>query len=456
MKIAAKKTIKRITLGITLSLLSGSLYADVSGDLNNYFSGLGFNSNTTSPTVVQGQEANYFSGGSLFLRNPVKNMQLVQLQAPSLNAGCGGIDMFGGAFSFINSDQIVTFGKSMLQASPGVAFNLAMQTFSPTLSHDYEAFQNFMNQMNNFNLNSCTADYALAGAATKALGNNQYACKDLGSQGGQFADWAAAAVGCENPQAVRQASNTAQGKMEMTVNANVVWNALQAQPMYAADKQLAEFMMSVSGSVLFDENGKATALPALAEDPGIFNALLYGGQDATIYDCKDAGCLDVGTTTVQLSTATTGLINQVSTYINGIQTAIQNDTPLTPEQQSFLSAIPEPVFTYMTTSVESGMNVDFNQFSDAIAYMVLIHYMLATEKVIQDSVTNLTNYDSDTINGIVANINTNVRTLNGQLATAQQALSNQMQLNANFAEAQKRVVGKFSNNMQSNLNFTGM
>lgn len=451
-----KKTIKKLSLGTIISLAFSAAYADVGGDLNNYFNGLGFTSNVTSPTVVQGQEANYFSGGSMFLRNPVKNMQMVQVQTPSLNAGCGGIDMFSGAFSYINSDQIVNFGKSMLQASPGVAFNLAMQNFSPQLSHDWEAFQNFMNQMNNFNLNSCTADYAVAGAVTKALGNNQYACKDLGAQGGQFADWAAGAVGCENPQAYQQASSTDQGKMEMTVNTNIVWNALQAQPMYAGDKQLSEFMMSLSGSVIFDQNGKATPLPALVEDPKIFNALLYGGDQATIYNCKDANCLNVGTQTVTLSASNSGLVNQVSNYINGIQTAIRSDTQLTPQQQSFLSSIPEPVFTYMTTSIESGMNIDFSQFSDAIAYMVLIHYLLATENVIEESVADLTDYDSDTVNEIVSNINSNVQILNVQLAQAQQALTNQMQLNTDFAEAQKRVVGNFSNNMQSNLNFTGM
>ena len=204
-----KGSIKLITLSTLLLIMCTELYADVSGDMNNFFNGLGMSSNTTSPTAVQGQEANYFSGGSLFLRNPVKNIQPIQLQAPSLNAGCGGIDMFGGAFSFINSDQIVNFGKSMLQASPGVAFNLAMQAYAPTLSNDFETFQNYMNQMNNFNLNSCTADYAVAGAVTKALGNNQYACKDLGIQGDQFSDWAEAAVGCQDNSANMQyASNT--------------------------------------------------------------------------------------------------------------------------------------------------------------------------------------------------------------------------------------------------------
>ncbi len=445
---------------VMTSLFSCSAFADVSSDLNSYFNGLGFASNASNPTVIQGQEANYYSGGSLFLRNPVKNMQLVQFQAPSLTAGCGGIDMFGGAFSYINSDQLVTFGKNMLDSAPGVAFNLAMQVYAPTVSHDFEAFQNFMNQMNNFNLNSCTADYAIAGAATEALGNNQYACKDLGAQGGNFADWAAGAVGCKDDSgsAYSYAENQAGGKQQLTVNTNVVWNALQQQSMYSGDQSLSEFMMSLSGTIVFDQNGNPTTYPALANDPTIFNALLNGGQTANIYKCEDSStCLQITTQTLALPVGQ-GLIDQVSNYIdgtNGIAQAIASDTALTAAQQSFLSSIPFPLLTYMRTSQESGMNINFDQFSDAIAYMVLINYLLQTEHVVENSVANLTNYNQSTVNQIVTSINSNVNMLNQKLAQTEQSLNNQLQMISTFADAQKRVIGNFSNNMQSNMNFTG-
>lgn len=450
-----------LLMGVSLIASSPTAFADVNSDLNNYFNNIGFTTNASSPTVVQGQEANYFSGGSLFLRNPVKNMQLVQVQAPSLEAGCGGIDLFGGAFSYINSDQIVTFAKNMLTEAPGVAFNLAMQVYSPTLSHDFEAFQNFMNQMNNFNLNSCTADYAIAGAMTQSLGNNQYACKDLGAQGGEFSDWAAGAVGCKDNsgQAYQYAAAQTQGQNQMTVSTNVVWNALQKQPMYAGDQQLSEFMMSLSGTVVFDSKGSPTTYPSMATDPSIFTALLYGGQQATIYKCNDKqNCLDVGTQTITLPGGS-GLRDQVAAYIsgpNGIEGAIQNDTPLTPPQQSFLSSIPFPLLTYMLTSQESGMNVNFDQFSDAIAYMILINYLLQTENVVEESVANLTNYDQTTINTMVTSINGNISILNKELSQSEQALTNQLQMISSFAQQQKRVVGNFSNEMQSNINFTGM
>ena len=64
--------------------------ADVNGDLNGFFNNLGYSGNVTQAQAWQGQAAGYFSGGSVYLRNPVKNVQLVSMQLPSLNAGCGG------------------------------------------------------------------------------------------------------------------------------------------------------------------------------------------------------------------------------------------------------------------------------------------------------------------------------------------------------------------------------
>lgn len=65
-------------------------HADVNSDLNGFFGSLGYSGNVTQAQAWQGQAAGYFTGGSVYLRNPVKNVQLISMQVPSLNAGCGG------------------------------------------------------------------------------------------------------------------------------------------------------------------------------------------------------------------------------------------------------------------------------------------------------------------------------------------------------------------------------
>ncbi|HHX9835678.1 TPA: conjugal transfer protein TraH, partial [Salmonella enterica subsp. enterica] len=74
------------------------VFADMNRDMNQFFNRLGFASNTTQPSVWQGQTAGYASGGSLYARTQVKNVQLVSMTLPDINAGCGGIDAYLGSF----------------------------------------------------------------------------------------------------------------------------------------------------------------------------------------------------------------------------------------------------------------------------------------------------------------------------------------------------------------------
>ncbi len=58
--------------------------------MNQFFNKLGFAS-IPQPGVWQGQAAGYAYGGSLYARTQVKNIQLISMTLPDINAGCGGI-----------------------------------------------------------------------------------------------------------------------------------------------------------------------------------------------------------------------------------------------------------------------------------------------------------------------------------------------------------------------------
>jgi hypothetical protein len=122
-----------LVLCAALLTVTPAASADVNSDMNQFFNKLGFASNTTQPGVWQGQAAGYAYGGSLYARTQVKNVQLISMTLPDINAGCGGIDAYLGSFSFINGEQLQRFVKQIMSNAAGYFFDLALQTTVPEI-----------------------------------------------------------------------------------------------------------------------------------------------------------------------------------------------------------------------------------------------------------------------------------------------------------------------------------
>ena len=72
---------------------------------------------------------------------------------------------FADAFSFIDSDQLVAFGRGIAQNATGFAFELALETISPVIAETMAKLRALAQWVNNQNLNSCETAQALVGAA---------------------------------------------------------------------------------------------------------------------------------------------------------------------------------------------------------------------------------------------------------------------------------------------------
>ena len=116
----AKKGVLRRKFGSGLALIAAShfaivgvAHADVASEMNGFFNDAGGAANVTGPTAFQGQSAGYYSLGNVWTRFPQKSVSPFNLQLPSARAGCGGIDLFAGSFSFINASEIVAMLKAI-------------------------------------------------------------------------------------------------------------------------------------------------------------------------------------------------------------------------------------------------------------------------------------------------------------------------------------------------------
>ena len=409
------KYLLKFRLLILLVILIGAVccltaLADVAGDLGSFFTDLGYDGNITEPVAYQGQAAGHYSGGSIVLRNRVKNLQLVHIDLPSRRAGCGGIDLFGGAFSFVNAQEITQFFQKIMSNASGYIFKLALQTAVPQLEQVMQSIQEMAQEMNASNFNSCEmAQNLVGGLLPRMKATQEQICKDIGSSGNKktiFSDWADARQGCSKgkyDELMNDAANDSAYKKSVIVNKNLIWDAL-IDSKDSDDKdyagELKEFFMSLSGTIVYgDAEGKVNIFPPLAKDRKVLNALLKGGR-AEIYRCddKDKGnkCLKPYKGTINISESQ-ALYSKVHNTISELVAAVENDTPLTPAQKRFLELVKFPLLKFISVHLMNGnvaMAMSIANYSEIIAKSLLLQHMQESLRVVENSLSG-TDYMPD-------------------------------------------------------------
>jgi len=360
------KRVVAAILAATLPLTSVS--ADVGSSMDSFLNDVGGAANVNGPTAFQGQSAGYYSLGNIWTRFPQKTTNIANLQLPRARAGCGGIDIFAGSFSFINASEIVAMLKAVANNAVGFAFSLAIDTVCPECSKIMQEFSQKAQLMNNLNINSCELAQGLVGGvwpkgdlADKAI------CEAIGNSEGIFTDYAAAKHGCGTKG--QRASTTAQGAgkyddVNTGVARNYTWTILKKSAFFSPngtfDQELAEYAMTLLGTIIYvppkdDEPGKF--VPIVGESSStLVTSLLDGttGSNVLIFHCDEPDkCLDPGFKSLSLP-ASKALRPRVSALIAGMVQAIHDDTTITAAQKELLQVSSVPLYKILTVQAAYG------------------------------------------------------------------------------------------------------
>lgn len=266
--------------------------------LEDIFNGVNSYSNSTSAKAIQGQTMNYYTGGSLFMREPKKTYQLAAAAAPSWSAGCGGIDMFAGSFSFINKEQFVALLRNIGQNATGYAFKLAIQNLCPTCDNVMQALEATARAVNGLNINSCEMAEGLVNASTPDTWKKSESnlAKTYGNATNQFSDaldaWTNVAGDQDKASStLSSAKDQISGSSDKIPEGNVTWKALQK--ITSIDDDTRQVYMSMLGTVVFDSSQGAS--PRVYPSTGITVQTLIGDPDNTnatlpIYKCSNSDC----------------------------------------------------------------------------------------------------------------------------------------------------------------------
>ncbi len=336
--------------------------ADLNGEMQAMFNELGALGNVTAPGAFRGQAMNLYTGGNLMMRAPGRNFPLVDAQLPSLRAGCGGIDLFGGAFSFINKQQFVALLQNIGANAVGYAFKLALQSISPDIDKLLTELQDQINKINTMNINSCEAAQALVNGVVGEYDNSVMSgCANISQYLGSVADRADARFTCATnaPAIVRTAAVAADPNVRNAtfVQGNVIWTALN-RVSGAISQAEKELVMSVIGTVVLHapRDDGSGAMPRYFEPTivGLRDLLLgrgasgqSGNIDVEVYACDEpVECLNPRRSTVSVKPFS----RLVAERLLRMSDNIANRTPQTSADIGFINTTTEPVYKMLAVA----------------------------------------------------------------------------------------------------------
>ena len=345
-------------------LASLSWTAQVSADLQQEMDAMfGTMTNATAPTAHLGQRRGVITGGSVVSRNRIMSTNLVSFVPPSFSAGCGGIDLYGGSFSFINLNQFVTLMRSVAANAAGYAFQLAINAMCPDCGNIMSDLQKKVQQLNQMFSNSCQLAQGMVNDVVGAFDTqNKTRMSSISFSKGisdVFGSWTnSSSLG----DPVQQVKTNAATDMEKIIQGNLVWRALNKNNAGGwfrfGGNALLEAMMSVTGSVIVQppqaaadgkgENNPVVTVPNILKIKDLINgsgASSY--QEVQVYECDTHdvdGCLNPTPKAIAL----TGLKKQVRDLLigtgagDGLITKFATNTgTLTDAEKAFMELVPD-------------------------------------------------------------------------------------------------------------------
>lgn len=371
-----------VVASLALPLQAGSL----GDDLRDFWERSGGGVNVTKPTAYKGQQAGYATLGSLYLRTRPRNSQLASIQLPSVRAGCGGIDIFGGAFSFITEEELIALMEAIMQNAAGFAFELALESLSPSVQEVVAKLRDLVQQVNASNINSCEAGQMLVGSLWPRMdGASQHICQTIGGYSGVFADRVASRHGCGTGGQHQSTLGRAEGALadQVPTDVNYAWRAIKENHFLAANRPIAEFFMTLTGTIITlapeddDESMTHRTIPPRALTPEMAKALVEGGQFQSLR-CDEANDCLAPVLQERTLLAQHSLFDVTANAIQDLSDAISDDTAPPEASVALLNLTSIPIYDHLVTAKSYKYRFvqdDINSMAELIAVDLAMAYI---------------------------------------------------------------------------------
>lgn len=407
--------ISLLLLSLTLVSAPNPAYANgLQGELNRLFGSM---TNSTSAGVYETQRRGVLSGGRFTMKNRIYNETIFNITPPSIKAGCGGIDFFGGSFSFINSEQLVQLMRAVAANAAGYAFNIALQTICESCMSNIETLLKKMQSLNQHLGNSCQLAQGLVNDITNVASLDLKGKTNeslVGNTKGFFTDFFEAMKPQEGKSAGQTLRERDRPEYEKFVG-NLIWKELKTNNTQYwftyGDDILLETIMSLTGTVIVQEptgsgENEKQNITTLAGHKVKLQDLVFGGNDIAIYSCRSdthlcmsAGQAGSGTRTItlegigdQIYKALVGPANSTGQGIIG--KLAHNAGNLTPAEQALMGNLPVTVgatIVQLSALSEEAARSFVSDASSSLGVVIAYHMVTELFRAARSSIATMSN-----------------------------------------------------------------
>ena len=443
------KYIKIAALTIGLICVDASKAAT----MESVFDDLNGNVTYGGPAAVKTQTMNMYTGGNLTLAAPSRSYNLMSIQAPTVNAGCGGIDLHLGGFSFISKEQFVQTLRNIGSNALGYGFKIALQNICPTCDNVMTSLQNIADKANAMNISSCQAAKGIVNAAANEVFNTQYDTKVMnwGLSDGIFSDATEAYRQVKNifnpaqrQAALEQVKQNNPDRKEDLPTGNITWQALsKVAGLSEVDKRR---FMGLVGTIVFSEDGKVNPYYP-TNDKVIEDLITKDGQVEIPYPSCQNDAIDCMSPNFNVTVSADSYKRIVLEKMQTMQDMIINRQDYgtrKAELLSFVNATDIPVYKIVALSASLGKNngdastLMMRKYSSLIAAKYAQAYIGTVANTVKKALRNKIAQDTNSEHTKVAkDMIESIDKLEASLATKIQLLYGSAQSSYNIAQEVK-------------------
>lgn len=468
--------LNRIVVSCMLPLGLTAAPMATGGGLEDFYNSVSAYNNVTGPSAYEGQTMNIYTGGSLFMRTPSRNYQLLSVAAPSLRGGCGGIDAFAGSFSFINVDQFVAMLRNIGQNALGLFFMTALQSMAPDIMESIKYLNKITQDINAMGINSCEAAKGLVAASgvEKWMEANKVNTGLGAAAAGLYADWSKVRTTMfgDSKEASLKADALKATQPELAnilVEGNLVWRALSKGNLHTyLNEKERRMVMSALGAVVVRKNDDGILDPGFYEPVISFKRLL-GNVDGSdndgkpqIFTCTDGTgadeCTVLGTEAFESETFS----KLAYDHMIGIFEKIRDRGPaLTAGEIDFINATSVPVYKILASAAslptESVAHEQIMKNADVIGAELAATFMLKAldevEKALENRSKVASAAESRELKVLIDKSRDWRRTIYGEKSVLTAKATGIYNLMAEIQFLEKSMFGNLSEGVAANLRF---